>query len=134
MPKKPVLKSLFLGRVCEIAVFKALYIDNPLVLLFFRYGKIEVDMSVNNPVCIRNTNLLYVYSQMDWRVRPLMTAIKAWAKSKGINEAVNQVWTINSILFGWLFVNKKSLLCLEGKCMTPIVRELYGSLLFLSAT
>ena len=39
-------------------------------------------MSVNNPVCIRNTNLLYVYSQMDWRVRPLMTAIKAWAKSK----------------------------------------------------
>ena len=83
-------------------------------------------MSVNNPVCIRNTNLLYVYSQMDWRVRPLMTAIKAWAKSKGINEAVNQVRTINSILFGWLFVNKKSL--------TLIVRELYGSLSFLSAT
>ena len=61
---------------------------------------------MNNPVCIRNTNLLYVYSQMDWRVRPLMTAIKAWAKSKGINEAVNQVWTINSILFCWLFVHK----------------------------
>ena len=67
---------------------KALTIKTP---LFFRYGKIEVDMSVNNPVCIRNTNLLYVYSQMDWRVRPLMTAIKAWAKCKGINEAVNQV-------------------------------------------
>ena len=35
MPKKPVLKSLFLGRVCEIAVFfKALFIENPLVFLF----------------------------------------------------------------------------------------------------
>ena len=46
-------------------------------------------MSVNNPVCIRNTNLLYVYSQLDWRVRPLVVAIKAWAKAKGINEARN---------------------------------------------
>jgi len=87
----------FVGRI-ELVPAKV-----PILKFFDRYGKIEVDMSVNNPVCIRNTNLLYVYSQMDWRVRPLMTAIKAWAKSKGINEAVNQ--TMSSYLISLMVVH-----------------------------
>jgi len=61
----------------------------PILKFHDKFGNIEVDMSVNNPVCIRNTNLLFVYSQLDWRVRPLAVAVKTWAKAKGINEARN---------------------------------------------
>ena len=35
----------------------------------------------------RNTHLLYCYSQLDHRVRPLVLALKKWAKNNNINEA-----------------------------------------------
>jgi len=41
----------------------------------------------NNPTAARNTHLLYCYSQLDPRVRPLVMALKLWAKKNGINEA-----------------------------------------------
>ena len=41
----------------------------PILKFYDRLGQIEVDVSTNNPVCIRNTNLLFVYSQ----VRPIFT-------------------------------------------------------------
>ena len=33
------------------------------------------------------THLLYCYSQLDYRVRPLVLAVKLWAKKNNINEA-----------------------------------------------
>ena len=47
----------------------------------------KVDLSVNNPTAARNTHLLYCYSQLDYRVRPLVLAVKLWAKKNNINEA-----------------------------------------------
>lgn len=59
----------------------------PILKFFDREGRLEVDLSVNNPTSIRNTHLLYCYSQTDYRVRPLVLAIKLWAKDHKINEA-----------------------------------------------
>jgi len=59
----------------------------PILKFFDREGRLEVDLSVNNPTSIRNTHLLYCYSQSDYRVRPLVLAIKLWAKDHKINEA-----------------------------------------------
>jgi len=59
----------------------------PILKFYDHHGKIEVDLSCNNQTSIRNTNLLFCYSQMDWRVRPLVLAVKDWAKAAGINEA-----------------------------------------------
>ena len=56
-------------------------------ILKFNTGGLEVDLSVNNPVAARNTHLLYCYSQLDPRVRPLVLAVKYWAKKNQINEA-----------------------------------------------
>ncbi|XP_055699093.1 poly(A) RNA polymerase GLD2-like [Phlebotomus papatasi] len=55
---------------------------------------IEVDLNYNNCVGIRNTHLLYWYSNMDWRVRPLALVVKAWAQYHCINNAKNS--TISS--------------------------------------
>ncbi|XP_069679891.1 poly(A) RNA polymerase gld-2 homolog A-like isoform X2 [Periplaneta americana] len=55
---------------------------------------LEVDLNCNNAVGIRNTHLLYCYSQMDWRVRPLVLIVKLWAHKHNINDAKNM--TISS--------------------------------------
>ena len=49
-------------------------------------GIINVDMTIDNHVAVRNTHLLFHYSQLDQRVRPLVMAVKWWAKKNGINE------------------------------------------------
>ena len=36
---------------------------------------------------VRNTHLLYCYSQLDSRVRPLVLAVKKWARDCEINDA-----------------------------------------------
>jgi len=59
----------------------------PILKFFDREGRLEVDISVNNPTSIRNTHLLYCYSQADYRLRPMVVAVKFWAKSHNINEA-----------------------------------------------
>jgi len=48
----------------------------PILKFFDRAGGLEVDLSVNNPTSIRNTHLLFCYSQADYRVRPLVLAVK----------------------------------------------------------
>ncbi|XP_046487826.1 poly(A) RNA polymerase gld-2 homolog A isoform X1 [Neodiprion pinetum] len=55
---------------------------------------LDVDLNCNNAVGIRNTHLLYCYSQLDWRVRPLVLVVKLWAQSQEINDAKNM--TISS--------------------------------------
>ncbi|KAL0821355.1 hypothetical protein ABMA28_005944 [Loxostege sticticalis] len=58
-------------------------------ILKFRDARngLQVDLNCNNVVGIRNTNLLYGYSRMDWRVRPLVALTKLWAQAHNINDA-----------------------------------------------
>jgi len=65
-------------------------------ILKFRDGNrgLEVDLNCNNFVGIRNTHLLYAYAQMDWRLKPLVLAVKLWAQHHKINDAKNM--TISS--------------------------------------
>ncbi|KAL4141673.1 hypothetical protein QTP88_004265 [Uroleucon formosanum] len=48
--------------------------------------KMDVDFCCNNVVGIRNTHLLYCYSRLDYRVRPLVVTIKLWASHHNIND------------------------------------------------
>lgn len=68
-------------------------------ILKFRDPKrsLEVDLNCNNYVGIRNTHLLYCYSQADWRLKPLVLVVKLWAHYHGINDAKNM--TISSYSF-----------------------------------
>nr|XP_027207800.1 poly(A) RNA polymerase gld-2 homolog B-like [Penaeus vannamei] len=50
-------------------------------------SEIDVDLNCNNAVGIRNTHLLNSYSQLDWRVRPLVLVVKLWAHYHDINNA-----------------------------------------------
>lgn len=79
----------------------------PILKFFDREGGLEVDLSVNNPTSIRNTHLLHCYSQADYRVRPLVLAVKLWAKENGINEARFQTlssYTLTLMVLSYLQV------------------------------
>ncbi|XP_033232074.1 poly(A) RNA polymerase gld-2 homolog A-like isoform X3 [Belonocnema kinseyi] len=58
------------------------------------FNNIDIDLNCNNSVGIRNTHLMYCYSQIDWRVRPLVLVVKLWAQCQNINNAKNM--TISS--------------------------------------
>ncbi|XP_039298445.1 poly(A) RNA polymerase gld-2 homolog A [Nilaparvata lugens] len=51
--------------------------------------ELDVDLSCNNTVGVRNTHLLYCYANYDWRVRPLVVLVKLWAQWHDINSARN---------------------------------------------
>jgi len=92
----------------------------PILKFKDKFGNLEVDLSVDNPASIRNTHLLFYYSKMDYRVRPLVMAVKTWAKKHGINEAKNQTLssfalTIMVISFLQIGVSPKVVPCLQEK-------------------
>ncbi len=45
----------------------------------------QVDVSINNPLGMYNTQLLRSYAQVDPRVRQLGVLVKKWAKARKIN-------------------------------------------------
>jgi len=59
----------------------------PIVL--FRDSKtgLDCDISVENPLALRNTQLLHQYSRVDPRVRALAYVVKHWARARKMNNA-----------------------------------------------
>ncbi|VEN51552.1 unnamed protein product [Callosobruchus maculatus] len=79
----------------------------------------EIDLNCNNAVGIRNTHLLHCYARSDWRVRPLVVAVKLWAQSNAINDAKNMTvssysWALMVIHFLQCGVTPPVLPCLHG--------------------
>jgi hypothetical protein len=72
----------------------------PILRIKFRgpYSDIVVDLNANNLVAVRNTHLLCYYAFFDWRVRPLVTVIKEWAKQSHINDASRSTFTSYSLV------------------------------------
>ncbi|KAL0109212.1 hypothetical protein PUN28_014359 [Cardiocondyla obscurior] len=58
----------------------------PIITFFDATRKFKVDLNCNNSVGIKNTRLLYCYSKLDWRVKPLALVVKLWAQWHDINS------------------------------------------------
>ncbi|XP_035900771.1 poly(A) RNA polymerase GLD2-like [Anopheles stephensi] len=69
-------------------------------ILRFRHVKenIDIDLSINNRVGIRNTHLLHCYAQLDLRVRPLVMVIKLWAQHHNLNDPKNSTMSSYSLV------------------------------------
>ncbi|XP_011638103.1 poly(A) RNA polymerase gld-2 homolog A-like isoform X1 [Pogonomyrmex barbatus] len=59
----------------------------PIITFYDTVRKFKADMNCNNSIAIKNTHLLYCYSKLDWRVKPLTLVIKLWAQVHDINDA-----------------------------------------------
>ncbi|XP_032668934.1 poly(A) RNA polymerase gld-2 homolog A-like [Odontomachus brunneus] len=58
---------------------------------------LNVDINCNSSVAIVNTHLLYCYSRIDWRVKPLVLIVKLWAQFHKINSARNNTLSSYSL-------------------------------------
>ncbi|XP_059224181.1 poly(A) RNA polymerase gld-2 homolog B [Stomoxys calcitrans] len=88
-----VLKDC-LSKSGEFEYFNLIEAKVPILRFRDRVHQLEVDLNFNNCVGIKNTHLLYCYSQLDWRLRPLVLVTKLWAQHHNINNAKNM--TISS--------------------------------------
>lgn len=82
---------------------------------------VDVDLNCNNAVGIRNTHLLYCYSQIDWRVRPLVLVVKMWAQCQNINDAKNM--TISSYSLVLMVIH--FLQCGVSPIILPCLHDLF---------
>ncbi|KAF5270352.1 hypothetical protein FQR65_LT05540 [Abscondita terminalis] len=89
------------------------------ILKFKTHHGFEIDLNCNNAVGIRNTHLLHCYTQLDWRVRPLVIIIKLWAQAHGINDAKNM--TISSYSLALMVIH-----FLQCGVIPPVIPCLHG--------
>ncbi|CAM9289865.1 unnamed protein product, partial [Ectocarpus fasciculatus] len=75
----------------------------PIVLFRDSVSGIDCDISFTNPLALRNTELLQLYSNIDPRVRQLAFIIKHWAKQRHINSP--QDGTLGSYAYVLCLVN-----------------------------
>lgn len=95
-------EALWLLRVMANSFRKTSFIRNlkviaakvPIIKFHDSVNNLDCDINLNNHIGIRNTHLLKCYTDMDWRVKPLVLGIKRWAKYHEINDASQQ--TISS--------------------------------------
>ncbi|XP_071567896.1 poly(A) RNA polymerase, mitochondrial isoform X1 [Temnothorax nylanderi] len=67
----------------------------PIIKFRYDYTHTECDLSATNMTAIYMTELLNLYGEIDWRVRPLVIAIRVWAKSQEITSDVPGQWITN---------------------------------------
>ena len=69
----------------------------------------------------RNTHMLYCYSQLDPRVRPLVLGLKKWAKKNNINEA--RLQTLSSYTLSLMVIH--FLQCGVSPPVLPCLQKLH---------
>ncbi|KAL6443993.1 hypothetical protein ACFW04_001747 [Cataglyphis niger] len=67
----------------------------PIIKFNYKYTNIECDLSAINMTAVYMSELLNLYGEIDWRVRPLVTVIRKWAKSQKITSDVPGQWITN---------------------------------------
>ncbi|XP_011061541.1 PREDICTED: poly(A) RNA polymerase, mitochondrial isoform X2 [Acromyrmex echinatior] len=67
----------------------------PIIKFYYNYTQTECDLSATNMTAIYMTELLNLYGEMDWRIRPLVITIRAWAKNQELTSDVPGQWITN---------------------------------------
>lgn len=91
----------------------------PIIKFHDSQNSIDCDININNHIGIRNTHLMKAYSDADWRVKPLVLAIKNWAKYHSINDASKQTLSSYSLSLMTIYF-----LQISDPPVLPILQEL----------
>ncbi|XP_037937842.1 poly(A) RNA polymerase gld-2 homolog B-like isoform X2 [Teleopsis dalmanni] len=116
-----LLKKCLEEEEDEFEKFNLIEAKVPILRFKQKQNDYEVDLNFNNSVGIKNTHLLYSYSLIDWRVRPLVLVTKLWAQYHNINNAKNM--TISSYSLALMVINY--LQCGVKPIILPCLHDLY---------
>uniref|UniRef100_K7GC07 Mitochondrial poly(A) polymerase n=1 Tax=Pelodiscus sinensis TaxID=13735 RepID=K7GC07_PELSI len=83
-----------LGPGC-VGVQKILNARCPLVRFSHQPTGFQCDLTTNNRVALRSSELLYIYGSLDSRVRALVFSVRCWARVHGITSNIPGHWITN---------------------------------------
>ncbi|KAM9333589.1 poly(A) RNA polymerase, mitochondrial [Pholidichthys leucotaenia] len=78
-----------------VGVQKILNARVPLVRFAHQPSGFQCDLTANNRVAMKSTELLYLYGELDPRVRSLVFTIRCWARVHGITSTISGTWITN---------------------------------------
>ncbi|XP_023246207.1 poly(A) RNA polymerase, mitochondrial [Copidosoma floridanum] len=88
--------STFLPGVSNVK--KILEARVPIIKFDHLLCGVECDLSTTNMTAYYMSELLYIFGEMDWRVRPLVFTIRKWAESIGLTSKIPGPWISNFML------------------------------------
>lgn len=87
------LLQLFLPGVCHVR--RILQARVPIIKYRHDHLDLDIDLSMSNMTGVYMSELLYMFGQMDERVRPLVFCIRKWAQSVGLTNSSPGRWISN---------------------------------------
>ncbi|XP_071341775.1 poly(A) RNA polymerase, mitochondrial [Trachinotus anak] len=78
-----------------IGVQKILNARCPLVRFSHQPSGFQCDLTTNNRVAMKSTELLYLYGELDPRVRCLVFTVRCWARAHGVTSSIPGAWITN---------------------------------------
>uniref|UniRef100_A0A182NL64 Poly(A) RNA polymerase, mitochondrial n=1 Tax=Anopheles dirus TaxID=7168 RepID=A0A182NL64_9DIPT len=67
----------------------------PIVKYHHEHLDLEIDLTMNNTAGVHMSELLYLFGQLDERVRPLTFCVRRWAQSVGLTNQAPGYWITN---------------------------------------
>ncbi|XP_060828042.1 poly(A) RNA polymerase, mitochondrial isoform X1 [Bombus pascuorum] len=67
----------------------------PIIKFYNINTNMKCDLSGTNTVALQMSELLYVYGQLDWRIRPLVCTIRKWARAMDLTKEYPGQWITN---------------------------------------
>nr|XP_054756542.1 poly(A) RNA polymerase GLD2-like [Lytechinus pictus] len=112
------LRGYLQHRCSFIKNMKVIFAKVPILKFQHKlFRDLDCDLNINHHTGVRNTALLQTYSELDWRVSPLVMIIKQWAKNHGINDASQG--TLSSYSYVLMIINY-----LQVGCKPPVVESI----------
>ncbi|KAG7216679.1 hypothetical protein INR49_021028, partial [Caranx melampygus] len=78
-----------------VGVQKILNARCPLVRFAHQPSGFQCDLTTNNRVAMKSTELLYLYGELDPRVRCLVFTVRCWARAHGVTSSIPGAWITN---------------------------------------
>ncbi|XP_070842598.1 poly(A) RNA polymerase, mitochondrial [Chaetodon trifascialis] len=78
-----------------VGVQKILNARCPLLRFAHQPSGFQCDLTANNRVAVKSTELLYLYGELDPRVRFLVFTVRCWARAHGITSSIPGAWITN---------------------------------------
>lgn len=67
----------------------------PIIKFYNMNTNMQCDLSSTNVIALHMSELLYLYAELDWRVRPLVCTIRKWARNASVTKEMPGHWITN---------------------------------------
>ncbi|XP_052584163.1 poly(A) RNA polymerase, mitochondrial isoform X1 [Peromyscus californicus insignis] len=78
-----------------VGVQKILNARCPLVRFSHQASGFQCDLTANNSIALKSSELLYIYGSLDSRVRALVFTVRCWARAHSLTSSIPGAWITN---------------------------------------